>query len=180
MTATERPPWLPDSLGAHRLTTDDVKRLSYIVVDEIVDDVATLAVYPWPVADAAGRVRFPDLSACRHVALSRQALEDELYHGSLERDPRPGDVFGAVLTDAAKRRLARHDHLTWRSPRSLVDPPIYDMSADARRLAKLAYYAAMTTVLAKKDADRWKLTKNAEPPLGAATVLGSPQSRDGG
>jgi hypothetical protein len=169
-------PWLPGTLQASHLTINDAKRLTYIVIDEIVDDVATLALHPWPVADNHGRVRFPDLDACRHAAVSLGALKSQLYHEWLERDPRVGDVFGAVLSSAAKQALTRRDN-TRRQLRSLLIPPIYDLSQDARVAAKLAYYAAMAPVLAEKDMKRWDLTEKAQPPVTVAKVrphLGAP------
>jgi hypothetical protein len=176
MNSADQIPWLPGTLQASGLTINNAKRLTYIVVDEIVDDVATLALHPWPVADNQGRVRFPDLEACRHAAVSLRALESQLYQGWLKRDPRVGDVFGAVLSDAAKRALARRDNTRWQL-RSLLTPPIYDLSQDARVAAKLAYYAAMAPVLAKKDMNRWNLAEKAQPPVSAAKVrlhLGAP------
>jgi hypothetical protein len=169
MGDADRPAWLPLSLREAGHTVESVGRLSYIVVDEIVDDVVTLALHAWPVADAAGRVRFPDLAACRHVAVSLHVLQTQLYRGWLTRAPRLGDVFGAVLTEGARRRLAVRDDVRWRRGlHSLLETPIYDLSADARVVAKLAYYAAMAPVLAQKEVDRWGLAEKAEPPVAKA------------
>lgn len=179
MTA-EPVPWLPASLRAHDLTVSDAKSLAYIVIDEIVDDVATLAIHPWPVADEQGRVRFPELGACRHAAVSVRALETELYHGWLEREPRVGDVFGAALTDAGRRRLSRHDD-TRCQLRSLLSPPVYDLSPDARIAAKLAYYAAMAPVLPGEKARRWNLSEKEASSAGPARVrpyLGAPPASE--
>jgi hypothetical protein len=176
MNPAQQVPWLPGQLRARNLTVNDAARLSYIVVDEIVDDVVTLAVHPWPVADRQGRVRFPDLDACRHATVSLRSLKAQLYHGWLQRDPRVGDVFGAGLTDPAKRALARRDNARYQL-RSLVTPPVYDLSQDARVAAKLAYYAAMAPVLTEKEIDRWNLAQKAEPAASVAGVrpyLGAP------
>jgi hypothetical protein len=171
MGDADPPAWLPMSLREAGHTLGSVGRLSYIVVDEIVDDVVTLAVHAWPVADAAGRVRFPDLAACRHVAVSLHVLQTQLYRGWLTRAPRLGDVFGAVLTEGARRRLAVDDDVRWRRGlHALLETPVYDLSADARVVAKLAYYAAMAPVLAKKEVDRWGLAEKAEPPVAEAKV----------
>lgn len=171
MTVEVAIPWLPASLRAHGLTEVDVKRLSYVVLDEIVDDAATLAVHRWPVADKDGRVRFPDLDACRHVAVPLRALRTELYSGWLQREPRLGDVFGFVLADAAERRLRRQSDVRWqRGLHSLVGGPIYDLSPDARIVAKLSYYAAMAPVLAEEEVDHWRLAEKAEPPVEEAKV----------
>jgi hypothetical protein len=175
MTAALGIPWLPASLRAHGLTENEVTRLSYVVVDEIVDDTVTLAVHSWPVADKDGRVRFPDLEACRHAAVPRRALETQLYRGWLEREPRLGDVFGFLLTDAAKRRLSRQPDVRWqRGLRSLVDGSVYDLSPDARVVAKLSYYAAMAPVLAEEEVDHWALSAKAEPHVEEAKVRPRP------
>ena len=176
MKTTSQIPWLPGTLRASGLTINDAKRLSYIVVDEIMDDVATLAVHSWPVADDQGRVRFPDLEACRHAAVSLQALKSLLYQHWLKRDPRVGDVFGAVISDAAKRALIRRDDTRWQL-RSLLTPPIYDLSQDARIATKLAYYAAMAPVLTKTEMNRWSLTEKEQTPVTEPKVkpyLGAP------
>jgi hypothetical protein len=171
MRDADRPAWLPLSLREAGHTLESVGRLSYIVVDEIVDDVVTLAIHSWPVADAAGRVRFPNLENCRHVAISLRVLQTQLYRGWLARAPRLGDVFGAVLTESAQRRLAVQDHVRWRRGlHTLLETPIYDLSADARVVVKLAYYAAMAPVLAKKEVDRWGLAEKEEPPVTEAKV----------
>jgi hypothetical protein len=162
----DRPAWLPLSLREAGQDLKSVGRLSYIVVDEIVDDVVTLAIHRWPVADRDGRVRFLDLAECHHVAVSLHVLQTQLYRGWLARAPRLGDVFGAVLTESARRRLAVDDDVRWRRGlHSLLEPPIYDLSADARVVAKLAYYAAMAPVLAMSEVDRWGLGEKAEPPV---------------
>jgi hypothetical protein len=183
MGDTDGPAWLPVSLREAGHTVESVGGLSYIVVDEIVDDVVTLAVHAWPVADGDGRVRFPDLAACRHVAVSLHVLQTQLYRGWLMRAPRLGDVFGAVLTEGARRRLEVDDDVRWRRGlHALLETPIYDLSADARVVAKLAYYAAMAPVLAKKEVDRWGLSEKAEPPVTKAKVrsaLGAAPAGDG-
>lgn len=165
MNPARQVPWLPGQLRARNMTVNDAAKLSYIVVDEIVDDVATLAVHPWPVADGDGRVRFPDLDACRHATVSLRALKTELYSEwlQLQRDPRVGDVLGAILTDAARQALTRHDNAK-RQLRSLLTQPVYDLSQEARVAAKLAYYAAMTPVLGKKEMNRWNLAQKMQSP----------------
>lgn len=161
-------PWLPGTLRESGLTVDDAKRLSYIVVDDIMDDTVTLAVHPWPAADEEGRVRFPDLKACQHAAVSLRHMQTQIYRrGRLQRDPRVGDVFGAVVSDAAKQVLtSREDttcELNW-----LLTPPIYDLSREARVAAKLAYYAAMTPLLAEAQVQRWNLAEKEGPPASKA------------
>ncbi len=168
MTPAIRVPWLPGTLQEKKLTVDDARRLSYIVVDDIMDDTVTLAVHPWPVADEDGRVRFVDLNACQHATVSLREMETQIYRRRrLRREPRVGDVFGAVVNDAAKRVLSKREDTTSELS-SLLTPPIYDLSRDARVAAKLAYYAAMTPLLAEEEMLRWNLAEKEEPPLGKA------------
>lgn len=172
MTSSDLRPWLPRSLREHGLTRKTVTRLVYLVVDDLDDEVAALSVYPWPVADRAGRVRFLDLDACRHIAISRRRLESQLYRKLIKRLPRSGDVFGALLTDPAKAWLDTHQDTMWpRALDSFLRGPVYDLSSDARGVAKLAYYAAMTPVLAKDHVERWNLAETAEPPAEKARML---------
>jgi hypothetical protein len=165
-------PWLPRSLREHGLTRKTVRDLVYVVVDDIDDQVAVLAVYPWPVADRAGRVRFLDLEDSRHIAIPRRKLESQLYRKLIKREPRSGDVFGASLTDPAREWLNTHQDTMWpRALDSFLRGPVYDLSSDARGVAKLAYYAAMTPVLAKEHVEHWNLAEKTEPPARKARVL---------
>jgi hypothetical protein len=165
-------PWLPRSLREHGLTRKTVRQLVYVVVDDIDDQVAVLAVYPWPVADKAGRVRFLHLDDCRHVAISRQRLESQLYRKLIRRPPRSGDVFGASLTEPAREWLNTHQDTMWpRALDSFLHGSVYDLSSDARGVAKLAYYAAMTPVLAKEHVDQWNLAEKTEPPAQKARTM---------
>ena len=165
-------PWLPRSLREHGLTRKSVTQLGYIVVDDIEDQVAVLAVYPWPVADRSGRIRFPNLEESRHIAISRRKLESQLYRKLIKRPPRSGDVFGASLTDPAREWLKAHEDTMWpRALDSFLQGPVYDLSSDARGVAKLAYYAAMTPVLSRQHVDQWNLAEKTEPPAHKARVL---------
>src|SRR4051812_29761046 len=51
-----RRPWLPACLSAHGFSVETVQALSYVVLDEIVGNHATLTVSPWPAADGRGRL----------------------------------------------------------------------------------------------------------------------------
>jgi hypothetical protein len=172
MNHTDLRPWLPRSLREHGLTRKTVNQLVYVVVDDIDDEVAVLAVYPWPVADRAGRVRFLELEDCRHVGISKRKLESQLYRKLIRRLPRSGDVFGASLTDPAREWLRTHQDTMWpRALDSFLRGPVYDLSADARAVAKLAYYAAMTPVLDKEHVDQWNLAEKTDPPYRKARML---------
>jgi hypothetical protein len=146
VTAVRRP-WLPGCLTAHGLTVDDVRALSYVVVDEIVGHDLTLVVSPWPAADERGRLRF-DVGAGRSVTVDVTALDRALYAGWLRRPPRIGDVFGAPVPDEPAWTGALHE---------LLPGPVYDLSAEARVVAKLAYHGATSDLLPASAVDDWLL-----------------------
>ena len=47
--------WQPEGLD---LPTATLETLSYVVVDEVVENAARLSVSAWPSVDEAGRLRF--------------------------------------------------------------------------------------------------------------------------
>lgn len=175
MSATDarevRRPWLPAPLAAHGFDADSVQALSYVLVDEQVDDAVTVTVLPWPVADGAGRLRFDDLASAREIGLSLSALRDELYEGWLSRRPRVGDVFAAALSAQARAALESQQELAWERPLAeFVDGPVYDLSAEARMAAKLAFYAGVAAIHDTEDADAWQLLDKADTSLAPAPV----------
>ncbi|HWB70691.1 MAG TPA: hypothetical protein VG452_00610 [Egibacteraceae bacterium] len=158
-----RRPWLPACLAAHGFTHGRVQARSYLVVDERVDDAVTVTVLAWPAADEDGRLRFDDLGGGREIGLSLAALRDQLYRGWLRRPPRLGDVFAAALSARARAALKQQRELAWDEPLAgLVDGPVYDLSAEARRAAKLAFYAGVAAIHASEDAQRWELLPKAD------------------
>jgi hypothetical protein len=154
-------PWRPHVLDAHDLSDRVVAALAYVVVDEIEDGTVLLTLTPWPVADARGRLRFPALDRTREVALDQDVLQAELYDGWLERQPRVGDVFAftprAPLPDADPTSPARIASLT-----DVVKGPVYDLSAEARKVAKLAFYAVTADPLDQREAERTGLADTVD------------------
>lgn len=151
--AAVRRPWLPGCLcePPHRLATADVQELSYLVVEEIVEDVAVVTVTPWPAADAYGRLRFDGAAEAAEVAIPTAALYRELYRGWYSRHPRVGDVFAArVDRDALATAAGR----VWAEPLAhLLPGPVYDLTAEARRVAKLAVHAVRSDILDIEQAE---------------------------
>ena len=153
-----RRPWLPACLAAHDLTVDDVQQLCYIVVEEIVEDAATLGLTPWPAADGHGRLRF-DVAGVSDIAVGLRRLHTEVYLGWLGRRPRIGDVLAARIDHAAVRRSGG----LWDRPlRELLSGPVYDMSKEARLVAKLALYAVRSDVLPPQWAENLGMASRAE------------------
>ncbi|MBA2731027.1 MAG: hypothetical protein H0U48_09795 [Euzebyaceae bacterium] len=181
-TGDVRRPWLPDLLRDAGHTAASVGALFYVFVDEIVDDTVTLTVSRWPDADAAGRLRFHDLDARRHVGVTLPAVRAGLYQRAVEevtRSPRVGDVFAAEVSPAAAARLAAtDDEAEWRQPlHELFPAEIHDVSVEARTVAKLAFYGAAAAVLPETEAGQRQLLGDlASHPddVGAASTPATP------
>jgi hypothetical protein len=129
--------------------------LSYLLVEELVRGQAHLQRWPWPAADREGRLVWSVARPLGEVAVAVDLLRWQLYQpqaDGLRRRPRAGDVF-AVRWSAARTTRSRVTDL-----RTLFTEA-YDVSADAREAAKLAYLAVQATQL-------------DPPPVDEAEVLG--------
>ena len=144
-------PWLPECLPPQ--ARDRLTGLRYLLVDEVVGDLVTLTVAPWPHADEHGRVRFTGddgpADGAGHLVVHRRELHDQLYRGWLRRDPRAGDVFAAEVAAEVEDRLQRGEDVALdKSLRLATALPgvVCDITAEARNVAKLAFYAGMAGV----------------------------------
>jgi hypothetical protein len=103
----------------------------YVVVDEIVGSSVGLALSAWPELDAQGRLLFGAtdvyLLRCFAVQVRPEALERVIEELDEQQRLEP-----------------------FLAPESWIEPPVYDVTADARDAAKVAFYAAVTPTL---DAD---------------------------
>jgi hypothetical protein len=142
-------PWQPRT---HRRV--DFAGCRYAVIDEIEGPWAVLAVTEWPGVDAGGRLRFP-LEAPTEVYADTAALLSFLRLHRLPvalaaRGLRHGDAFALrVRSNAALVRAAGdapHEPEDW------IRPPVYDVTRDARREAKVAFYSAVSEPLALDEA----------------------------
>jgi hypothetical protein len=150
-------PWRPDVLAG-----TSTRGLRYVVVDEIFSTLAELSMSLWPVIDTRGRLRFPEGQAIHLEAdaerMRRYLRRHRQPRSGAGRDLRTGDTFGvkvearslvaflkgrdtAPLSPAERKRTL--DPATW----DWLRPPVYDLSAEARVAAKLAYYGALTEPL---------------------------------
>ncbi|SDY47595.1 hypothetical protein SAMN05661080_03588 [Modestobacter sp. DSM 44400] len=154
-SAQVRRPWLPAALRAHGWSQSDVGTLSYLVLDEIVGSSATMLLSAWPWADLQGRVRFAVDDSTRGVTVDVHALEHALYRGWLERPPRIGDVFAAVVPQAVHDVQEPDEAPQWDRPiADLVDGPVYDLTREGRTVAALADSALVSPVLPAVEASR--------------------------
>jgi hypothetical protein len=150
-------PWLPECLPSQ--VRDRVTDLRYVMVDEVVGDLVTLTVTPWPVADEGGKVRFIAEMAptgAGHLLVHRRELHDQLYQGWLRRDPRPGDVFAAEVAAAVEDQLRRGADVALGKDLRLVTVlpgVVCDITNEARNLARLAFHAGMAGVQPMEQAE---------------------------
>jgi hypothetical protein len=144
-------------------------RLRYAVVDELFADTAELSVSSWPVVDALGRIRFPG-EPTSHIEVDARRMQAFLRRHRMPRKAvgrvlRAGDVFGVTVrareltaflkahesSETLERERTRMlDPRTW----EWLEPPIYDVTSEAREAAKLSYYAALTGPLPRSAFDR--------------------------
>ena len=153
----QRRPWLPGSL-ATAFTSDTVTGLMYLAVDEVLGGLVTLAVSPWPQADGLGRLRFAGSGSRGHLIVHRAELQRQIYEGWLRREPRVGDVLAAPVDPAVEARLAAGADVILDASLRLLDvlagEEVYDVTVEARRVAKLAYYAASAPVAPYEEVRR--------------------------
>jgi hypothetical protein len=124
----------------------DQRGLTYVVLEEIVGDTVGFSLYSWPAADPEGRLRFETDRRPFEVTVTFEEICGFLERRQLrfvarstgrseDRELRIGDVFAVRLDRPAAG--GREGALAgWRE--------VYDISADAREVAKLAYYGALT------------------------------------
>ena len=135
-------PWAPEDLPVSR---EALRRWSYVVLEEIVDDVAMLRRWGWPVVDQLGRLIWPALGehGTQTAVVDVGLLVERLYRPTgLTRRPRCGDVFAV---EAVGRGWRKRGDLV--EVASLFEGEVYDVSAAAREAAKLAYLASVAPVM---------------------------------
>ena len=156
--APARRPWKPRGVN---LPSAELARLSYIVVDEIVEDNAALSVSPWPSVDDRGRLVFgvePALAVQASVGAFVRYLGRADFRSRRRLETlRMGDAF------AARVRRERLDHAAEQllRPSAWLVGPVYDIHSPARDKAKEAFYAAVAPTL---KPDEVKAIVQAPPP----------------
>lgn len=125
----------------------------YVLVEEVVGSTVELMRWPWPLADSRGRL-FWTADAEGLVltaAVPQRLMRLQLYRpNQLLRRPRAGDTFAVRIPSTAPG---------WESDRQVDDlaqlfpGPVYDVSAEAREAAKLAYQGASSAVFDGSESD---------------------------
>lgn len=171
MTASESPRWWnPQSVDRAEWTLGiDVlldqwpnELFSYLVVEDRAEGVATLEVSPWPRLDDRGRPYFDSsmpllrpswirtdgeagefwpLIAVDAVELDRMRRV-RFGNGFETREMQAGDAFGAAINPSAWVELPT-PRLERGMLRYLFRSPLYDVTAEARELARIALAASI-------------------------------------
>jgi hypothetical protein len=171
-------PWRPEDLP---LPAEELAGFNYVVLEEIVGSLAVLRRWPWPGVDQNGRLVWLDDgeydSDAAGVGLER--LRAQLYTpNQLKRRPRCGDTFAVQgWADSGRHSERDVDDL-----RALFTGSVYDISADAREAAKLAYHAGLSAVLPAEKVDEQlkaqqakALRSQAHRPLRTLKVVALPR-----
>ncbi len=114
-----------------------------MVLEEIIDDVALLRRWEWPWADERGHLVWPQSEQQDCTTIAVGLLREQLYKPSgLRREPRIGDTFAVIAETAARHWPARTRNL-----RPLLKGRVFDVSAEARLAARLAYQGSLAAVM---------------------------------
>lgn len=142
--------WQPEGLDLPGAT---LKTISYVVVDEVVENAARLSVSAWPSVDEAGRLRFEGGERPRSVPADLRQLRNFVRSnragGGRPSPLRMGTVL-AVRVDKSvlpepesNEEMREHASSKPRRPEEWMEPPVYDITGAARDKAKEAFYAAV-------------------------------------
>lgn len=178
MPAGSAVPWAPEGVP---MAADELAAWNYVVVEEIVDEMALLRRWAWPVVDPLGRLLWPDGTEhdTAEAAVDVRLLKAQLYRpNGIERQPRCGDTFAVPPHSTA--RWAGHA----RDVRQLLGAAgVFDISADAREAAKIAYQASVGAIQPADAADQKAranvlrtLQTRAEHPLTPMRLSEPPQA----
>ena len=173
--------WRPESITRHEVIPSDRSAWSYILVEEVIGDVAEVHRYPWPLADADGRLMWTadDEAQVDTIVVPMGLLRSVLYRPDLERRPRAGDTF-ALKGDADVWRAVADDTAVTRAEdlRRLFTGQVFDVSADSRVAAQLARDASMVTIRETLDSGEESVFAAQDDPQRMAARLDAFTSDD--
>ena len=142
--------WQPEGLDLPGAT---LQTLSYVVVDEVVENAVRLSVSAWPSVDEAGRLRFEGGERPRSVPADlkqlRTFVKAKRAGGGRSSQIRMGTVLAvrvekSVLPEPeSNEEMREHAFSKPRLPDEWMEPPVYDITGAARDKAKEAFYAAV-------------------------------------
>jgi hypothetical protein len=142
--------WQPEGLDLPGAT---LETLSYVVVDEVVENAARLSVSAWPSVDEAGRLRFAGGERPRSVPADLRQLRSFVKSNRAGRGRSSQLRMGTVLAvrvdksvlpePESNEEMREHASSRPRRPDEWMEPPVYDVTGAARNKAKEAFYAAV-------------------------------------
>jgi hypothetical protein len=142
--------WAPESMQhAMRGGGGELGSWSYVIVEEIVDAVAVLSRWPWPMVDQTGGLFWDheDEYDRLEAVVPVRVLHEKLYQNNeVARRPRPGDAFATRQVGTGWGSGAVTEDLS-----SLLPEDIYDISADAYEAVRIAYLSAVAAVFPAED-----------------------------
>jgi hypothetical protein len=150
--------WCPEDLP---VPVEQLSAFGYVVVEELVGRLALLRHWPWPDVDQFGRLVWVGESEqdSTAAAIDLDLLRAQLYTPNrLRRRPRCGDAF--AVQDAGGTGWSAEQEVA--DLRELFSGAVYDISADAREAAKLAYHAGLGAVPAAEKVDEQVRAREAE------------------
>jgi hypothetical protein len=145
------PPWEPREVRERLAADGRFEALRYIVVDELHEGLAGLAIGPWPRLDARGRMVFGGEEDSERIATPAHALHDTLRtripvvsvpvderaeDELRRRDLTIGDTFAARVNGEPGDDVA-----AW------LGEPVLDITALTREVAKTQASAAASGVI---------------------------------
>ncbi|MFE1870280.1 hypothetical protein ACFW9N_05150 [Streptomyces sp. NPDC059496] len=164
--------WDPESIDdGHSLNVASIMEkwsgyaFSYAVVEEVEAGIVSLELSPWPELDEEGSPEFSDARGSglgcsedgepvRILEVISQSLEEipiERFGQSLNARPvRVGDVFGVAI-DPRELPSAPGRPLEGKKLESAIRSPLYDVTAEARTLARIALLTSLSPALDEKD-----------------------------
>lgn len=134
--------WAPVDLP---VPAEELAAFSYVVVEEVVGRLALLRRWAWPAVDQLGRLIWLEDSEydSAAAAVTIELLRAQLYTpNKLRRRPRCGDTF--AVRGLIESGWEADDEVS--DLRNLFTGSVYDVTADAREAAKLAYHASLGAV----------------------------------
>ena len=143
-------PWAPEDLPV--AATALRAHWHYVVLEEIVDGVALFRRWAWPSVDQLGHLVWPtsDEHATWAATIDIADLRAQVYEpNGIQRHPRCGDTFAMTATVNDVWRRGRHTD----NARTLFGDWVYDISADAREAAKIAYQGSLAPVAPEEATD---------------------------
>lgn len=156
-------PWKPPALDG--LTSRELDRLAYVVVEEKIDDLIGLLISEWPRGGAGGRPVFSEKGYEEEVVVDVKLLQRRLSRRRIPKSAEPSARAQAARQALQRRDVAIGDVFAARlvagaDPQEVVDrigvakwiAEIVDITAGAREAAKAATYEALTPPLKPKVA----------------------------